>query len=78
MMLPSVNPKLYALLERAALREEAARRDWQRHFAHRMSYDEYNLIGALNTEVRGGRMCGDRAQDCLAIYRANHTNTPQP
>jgi len=77
-LLPSVDPRFYAALERAALREQWARKDWERHFAQRMSYDEYRYIGFLTAEVAMGRIGEDRARDDLKRYRKANDEMTTP
>lgn len=57
------------MLRSAAAQGEAARKDWERNFSHRMSYDEYHFIGMLNAELVMGLITEDRAIDLLKAYR---------
>ena len=71
-LFPPVDPKFYAKLERAAIREQWYKKDWQRNFAH-MSYDEYRCRGFLNAQVKSGQMAPEQAIDCLRGYQASNT-----
>jgi hypothetical protein len=78
MLLPPIDPKFFEACQRAARREQTLRADWQRHFSHRMSYDEYNYINYLTLEVRNGTMGIDRARDDLKLYREHHAKGSRP
>jgi hypothetical protein len=67
--LPKTDLQFEEKLKSAALQGEAARRDWDRNFSHRMSYDEYHYIGMLSAELVMGMICEDRAMDLLKAYR---------
>ena len=67
--LPKTDLQFEAKLKSAALQGKAARKDWERNFSHRMSYDEYHYIGILNAELVMGKIAEDRAVELLQAYR---------
>jgi len=72
-MLPDVDPAFQAAVMRSAQKEKWYRRDWERHFSHRMDYDEYRFIVGLEFYVADGSMVPERARECLRAYREQRT-----
>lgn len=54
------------------MRHAGERKDWERNFKDRMSFDEYKLRLDLEVQVAFGRMAQDQAFDILKKYRATN------
>lgn len=66
----AVSPEWARAIERAKMRHLADRKDWERNFKDRMSFDEYKLRLELNAQVTLGYMATERAMDILRKYRS--------
>jgi hypothetical protein len=75
-LLPQLSDPWIATVSRGAVRERWRRSDWERHFKHRMSYDEYHYIGLLQTAVFRREIGPEYAVDALAEYRKRHPYEP--
>ena len=75
--LPKVNLKFEAALLKAAAEGRALRTLWERHYEHRMTYDEFHMRRDLTLEVREGRMIPARARECLETYKQRTAENEQ-
>lgn len=58
-------------LERAALQEESLRTVWEKHYKHKMTYDEFHMRRHLTLAVQRNEMDETYARELIAKHKAN-------